>query len=460
MILPQRRRLDVMPISNAGPLVEKLAGESGFVQLGPPPSLRDAEGKAGGRYSITSALPEFELQLRAGSSEDQFNAIQQALDSHLKQAALTNDSMTEDCPFTGGFIGYAAYELGFFCEPALLDYVADLPPDTLLLHAAFYSWGLIQDHIEGRSFLVFHPSCPEAKKQRLLKELLSEDIPQAEQTSFSMTAPFRALESKKEYLQKIRHIQDGIRAGDCYQVNLSQCFEGAFTGSSWQAYKALTTVIAAPFSAYLALPDHCVLSLSPERFIRIQDDRLETKPIKGTRPRGHTPATDSRLKEELIQSPKDRAENLMIVDLLRNDLGRSCQTGSIRVERLFEVESYKNVHHLVSTITGRLKPDVRAFSALLNAYPGGSITGAPKIQAMKVIKKRENVTRGPYCGSVFYLSTDGQADSSIAIRTALCQQGKIRFWGGGGIVMDSDPETEYEETLTKVKLMMDLLEKM
>ena len=214
-----------------------------------------------------------------------------------------------------------------------------------------------------------------------------------------------------------------------------------------------------PFAGYQALGGgDAILSLSPERFIRVSQGQVETRPIKGTRPRGRSAEEDRAQADELLASPKDRAENLMIVDLLRNDLGRSCAIGSVRVPELFALESYPNVHHLVSAVTGRLAEDKDALDLIVSSFPGGSITGAPKIRAMEIIDELEPTRRSIYCGSLLYLDVRGELDSSIAIRTVLVKDGQASCWGGGGIVADSDWQEEYRESITKVKVLMATLE--
>jgi para-aminobenzoate synthetase component 1 len=242
-------------------------------------------------------------------------------------------------------------------------------------------------------------------------------------------------------------------------VNLAQRFSAGFQGEPWAAYRSLRAIAAAPFSGFIDLGnDDAVICLSPERFISLHGHRVETTPIKGTRPRHADSVADLRAAEELRGSEKDRAENLMIVDLLRNDLGRSCVPGSIHVERLFELHSFPTVHHLVSTISGELRHDRSAIELLRDSFPGGSITGAPKRRAMEIIAELEPHSRGVYCGSLLYVSADGRMDSNIAIRTLLCQNGTIRCWGGGGIVADSRWEAEYQETFDKVGRFLEALE--
>ncbi|MGB1142544.1 MAG: aminodeoxychorismate synthase component I, partial [Halioglobus sp.] len=246
-------------------------------------------------------------------------------------------------------------------------------------------------------------------------------------------------------------IEAYILAGDCYQVNLAQRFSAPCTGDPWHAYRRLRPVAGAPFSAYIALPDRgALLSLSPERFLSLHGQWVETSPIKGTRPRFSDPQSDRLAERELRASAKDRAENLMIVDLLRNDLGRSCVPGSINVDRLFEVQKFATVHHLVSTIRGELSPDRGAWELLRDSFPGGSITGAPKKRSMEIIAELEAHNREAYCGSVLYVSADGRMDSNIAIRSFACNDDSIHCWAGGGIVADSRWQDEYQECWDKV----------
>jgi para-aminobenzoate synthetase component 1 len=280
------------------------------------------------------------------------------------------------------------------------------------------------------------------------------------------TAPYRVLGevcsnmTHAEYREAIARIKRYILDGDCYQVNFAQRFSVAAEGDPWQAYKGLRQLNAAPFAAYLNNPYCQVLSSSPERFLLVRDGRVETKPIKGTAPRGEDPVEDMMLAEMLKNSPKDQAENVMIVDLLRNDLGKVCVPGSVEVPELFKLESYARVHHLVSKVRGRLERAEDALSLLRACFPGGSITGAPKLRAMEIIEELEPHRRGIYCGSIGYIGFNGDMDSNIAIRTMVHAEGVTRLWAGGGIVADSDPEAEYRETYHKAAALLDLLQRM
>jgi para-aminobenzoate synthetase component 1 len=264
--------------------------------------------------------------------------------------------------------------------------------------------------------------------------------------------------TRADYLAAVEKVRQYIFAGDIFQANLSQRFEATTDESAWSFYVRLRQRNAAPFAAFLDFPEVVVVSASPERFLRVDaNGHAETRPIKGTRPRGYGPEHDAALGQALAESAKDRAENLMIVDLMRNDLSRVCAPGSVHVSELFSLEHYATVHHLVSTVVGDLSPGTDSIDLVRAAFPGGSITGAPKLRAMEIIAELEPSRRGVYCGSIGYWSVTGELDTSIAIRTAVLQDGRIYFSAGGGIVADSSPEHEYLETLDKARAMIDLL---
>ena len=272
------------------------------------------------------------------------------------------------------------------------------------------------------------------------------------------TRIFQSSFSKKKYFQAIKKILDYLRAGDCYQVNLSQRFETATQETAWEIYQRLKTISPAPYSAFLDCGPFQILSASPELFLEARaDGTLITKPIKGTRPRGKMAEEDAKLKEELQTSPKDKAELLMITDLERNDLGKICSPGSVKVTQLQNIETFAQLHHLVSTIEGQRRADKDIIDCLIALMPGGSITGAPKIRAMEIIKELEPVNRGVYTGAIGWIGADNTACFNIAIRTLVIQNQKNYFSAGGGIVIDSDPEKEYEETLTKASGIMKAL---
>ena len=417
--------------------------------LGAPVLLDSADRRNQlGRYSILCAGPLLQI------IDDQPAAqVQQHLRAALQQLGPARWPGDLRLPFGAGLVGYLAYDYGRQLEslPCLARHDIALPD----LSFGLYDWSVVSDHQLQRCWLVCHPQVPSAREQALLRQLDSNAAPRQ---AFSLCEPFAAEQGKAQYAEAFARVQDYIHAGDCYQINLAQRFSSRYQGDPLSAYCALRERSPTPFSAYLEMAGGTLLSLSPERFIEVQNGRVETRPIKGTRPRGSSPQQDQALAEELQRCEKDRAENLMIVDLLRNDLGRSCEPGSIRVPELFSLESYPNVHHLVSSITGRLRSDSDTIDLLMRAFPGGSITGAPKIRAMQIIEELEPVRRSLYCGSVGYLGCEGQMDFNIAIRSLVCHEGRIYCWGGGGVVADSELDAEYQETLTKVGNLLDALQ--
>src|SRR5450830_1438712 len=405
-----------------------------------------------GRYDLLSAWPEATLAVQPDESGSEFLQRLRENLTQLGEAALPTGY---ELPFAGGLIGYLSYDFGRHLEQLPQRAVDDLHlPDARF---GLYAWALVSDHQAQTSQLVFHPALVDGERQRLIS-LFSQ--PGAETAAaFKLHGPMTPDLSAQTYAQAIARIHAYIQAGDCYQVNFTQRFRAACSGDPWAAYCALREACPTPFSGFQSLPDAgAVLSLSPERFIKISQRQVETRPIKGTRPRGLTPEEDAANAAELLASPKDRAENLMIVDLLRNDLGRTCRTGSVNVPELFSLESYPNVHHLVSSVTGELADDKDALDLIAGSFPGGSITGAPKIRAMQIIDELEPTRRWRYCGSLVYLDVRGEMDSSIAIRSLLVKDGQVCCWGGGGIVADSEWQAEYQESLTKVRVLLQTLE--
>ena len=405
-----------------------------------------------GRFDLLSAWP---LTTLAVASEESGAAFLQRLRETLDQLGNADLPSGLELPFAGGLIGYLSYDFGRHLE-ALPSQAED---DLQLPDARFglYPWALISDHQACSSQLVFHPQLADSERQRLI-ELFSQPTT-ATDSRFNLAGAMQADLSASQYQQAFEQIQQYIQAGDCYQVNFAQRFRAQCQGDAWAAYCALRAACPTPFSGFQSLPGgDAILSLSPERFVKVSAGHVETRPIKGTRPRGASASEDAANAAELLASPKDRAENLMIVDLLRNDLGRTCRIGSVRVPELFSLESYPNVHHLVSSVTGELAADRDALDLIAGSFPGGSITGAPKIRAMQIIDELEPTRRGLYCGSLLYLDVRGEMDSSIAIRSLLVKDGQVCCWGGGGIVADSDWQAEYQESITKVKVLLDTLQ--
>lgn len=415
-----------------------------------------------GRYDILAADPFITLETRGdtttisqdGNTEDSSDDPFALLDRILQPRQQT----VTDLPFAGGAIGYFGYDLGRRIEdlPSMAADAENIPD----MAVGIYDWAVITDHQQQRCWLASFGLDPgtEAKWSALV-DLLKDDNLESAQASFRVYGDLHCNLTKADYIRAFERIQHYITEGDCYQVNLAKRFEIEADGDPWFAYQRLRQQNAAPFSAFFCTGDVTVMSSSPERLLQMHQGQVETKPIKGTRPRDLTdPKKDQALADALQHSIKDRAENLMIVDLLRNDLGKVCQPGTIRVPRPFALESFATVHHLVSTITGTLASVQSAVSLLRACFPGGSITGAPKLRAMEIIEELEPNRRGVYCGSIGYIGFDGNMDSNITIRTLVFSDRRLRFWAGGGIVSDSQEEAEYQEVHDKAAAMLRLIE--
>jgi para-aminobenzoate synthetase component 1 len=407
-------------------------------------------------------------------------------------------------PFQGGIAGYIGYDWGAVLERLPAARYDDLAvPDVML---GLYDWVIAWDHRHGTAWLISTGLPDQAVgrehrarqrmsqvRERLVSRLgggtagprgsgaarqrgRGAEIPDRSSVVTSKSSPpapsYPALEveggdviglrstfTRRGYLDAVARVREYIVAGDIFQANLSQRFQTRLPVPPFQLYRQLRHRNPAPFSAYLDLGELQVLSASPERFLRLDQERreVETRPIKGTRPRGLGPMHDAALGRALAESEKDRAENVMIVDLLRNDLSRVCRPGTVRVPELFALEHHPTVHHLVSTVVGELESAADAIDLLRATFPGGSITGAPKVRAMEIIAELEPTQRGVYCGSIGYVSASGAMDTSIVIRTYLALRGQVYFQAGGGIVADSDPELEYRETLDKARGLIETL---
>ena len=330
-----------------------------------------------------------------------------------------------------------------------------------LINDAFvgiYLWTLVVDHQRRSCELRMHPRyCATIDQTLIAIEQALSRTATTDPATFCLESPLVNRSTFAEYQDAFAEIKSRIDSGDCYQVNLTQGFTARGRGEPLEAYLKLRRATTAPFSAYIDWNSGALLSLSPERFVSLKKGAVLTQPIKGTRARGESSDEDRRLARELAASEKDQAENLMIVDLLRNDLGRVCEIGSIKVNQLFSIESFSNVHHMVSDVAGRLLSGKDALELLSSCYPGGSITGAPKLAAMKIIQEVEHEARRVYCGTVFYLGADGSFDSSITIRSLLWEAGGLSCWAGGGIVADSDCEQEYQECFDKISNIFSVL---
>lgn len=387
------------------------------------------------------------------------------------QKILTQYSLDIDsnlCPFQGGAMGYFGYDLCQHLEKfstTLLDTIK-CPDMSIGLYDLVLGFNLA-----SKKAWIFSSGYPEQKlslrKKRatLRRDFLLQQINAALQKPKSQL-PFKGIEgdiesnfNKTTYQAAIRKAIHYILDGDIFQVNLSQRFSAKMkkTASPFALYEKFRSINPAPFSAYLNFSPTYLISASPERLLKLQGKHVKTQPIKGTCPRGKTPSLDEAAAKKLLMSEKDRSENIMIVDLMRNDLSRVCEENSIHVPTLCDLESFSTVHHLVSTIIGKLRADKNAIDLLCAAFPGGSVTGAPKIRAMEIITEIEKYARGPYCGSIGYIGFNGDMDTSIVIRTFTVQHDNIVFQAGGAIVADSVPTAEYQETLDKAYALINSL---
>jgi len=413
-----------------------------------------------GRYDIIVAEPfttieSFDSESRVTTKD---NVILSKQDPFLLLKDLLGEAEPNltGLPFCGGALGYFSYDLGRWIEslPETTTHDIDIPD----MAVGLYDWAVIVDHHKRCSWLAgFGKDTATEHKWQGLVDKFSSDV--ARQTGkFQVKSELQANMDKAAYITAFERIQHYINEGDCYQVNLAQRFSFDVSGDNWTAYTQLRQLNPAPYSAYIKLPQGSILSASPERFLQMTNRLVETKPIKGTRPRSVFAYEDKALAVSLLESEKDRAENLMIVDLLRNDLSKNCETGSVTVPKLFALESFSSVHHLVSTVAGRLQPDRHALDLLRGCFPGGSITGAPKLRAMEIIEELEPHRRSVYCGAIGYIGFDGNMDTNIAIRTLVSHANRFYCWAGGGIVSDSRGEAEYRECFDKVSAILKFFE--
>ena len=435
------------------------------------------------RYSFVTARPFLVFRSYGSRCElssvtgihIQFGNPWRLLESLMPRYELLDEL---DLPFPlGGCFGYWGYDLKNFVEPRL----PRRAPNDLELpdcHVGFYDSLVVFDHRLGKSWIIstglsadgsrtdlqakeklgyWQARLGEASRQhRHLNDCdgracLSSARREFSKPPDSTSSHIHSDLSRPDFLARVARAQALIRSGDIYQVNLSQRLAAPWTLSGWELFQHLSAASPAPFSAYLDCGEFQIASSSPELFLRLSGAHIQTRPIKGTRPRSPDPTRDAQLTYELQTSPKEMAELLMITDLLRNDLGKVCEFGSVQVPELVRLERYPQVQHLVSTVEGRLRPEVSHFAALASCFPGGSITGAPKFRAMEIIDELETVSRGPYTGALGYLGFNRESQLSIAIRSAVCKEGHAYFHAGAGIVADSIPSAEYEETLAKAR---------
>ena len=418
-----------------------------------------------GRFSILFAFPQGNLCLDAnwqlhsdfetvGKADDFLDA----LDLHWENESI-KQAMPQDFPFRGGWFIFLAYELANQIEPVLdLTNAHQISGSGLpIAFATRIPAAIIVDHLEQKSY-VFAEALFEAEFLELnqdIENLSSQDYLEAENTILSVTE-----EDPEKYLDAIRQTHEYIYAGDIFQANLSREWQVKIQEpvSSTQLYKSLRAANPGPFAGCAYFGEHVIMSSSPERLLELKNGRASTRPIAGTRARGENVDDDKLLREELIKHPKERAEHIMLIDLGRNDLGRICKAGSVEVNELMVIESYEHVHHIVSNIRGKIKNDVSPGQAIKAVFPGGTITGCPKVRCMQIIAELEDKPREAYTGSMGYLNHNGDMDLNILIRTMHLAKNKLNFRAGGGIVYDSNPEKEVHETRAKARGLLKSLE--
>ena len=424
-------------LKNTSALLEKLQVKGGLVAL-----ESSSQKHENGRWSIISAAPVQELTYFRNTQAEEIQIQLEELLHILPESHI-------DLPFIGGIIGHASYDLGLTLPcPANQTKQQELP--TLL--AGLYSWAFLIDHQAQKTILAYWTEISKTPKNEL-KEIFSQSLQRDQKKdSFSLTKDFQTNWEPATYKGKIEDIQNYIKAGDSYQVNLAQSFTGQYQGNPLTAYGKLKEFAEIPFACFFEGTKFSFASASPELFLSCTNSKIVTKPIKGTLPRDIDPIIDKQNQLALESSEKDRAENLMIVDLLRNDLSKNAY--NVRTPTLFKVESFTTVHHLVSTITASLNPGTTPLKLFFDAFPGGSITGAPKKRSMEIIDELEDKPRSFYCGSSFYQSANGNFNSNILIRSFLFQDSEVTCWAGGGIVDDSQWQSEYQESLDKISKLI------
>lgn len=430
-------KMNIYELDYSNNLIEnyqKLAPLPGFVLL-------HTSDRKGGRYDILSAYPYEQFKIgETSSTTDIFNQLQELISPIVSQL---------DLPFQGGAIGYFSYDFA-----TSLVGINSVPQPELknmpLVHLGLYDWALISDH--NLKKISLFAANTRSETAELVNEVLAiwERSSSSETDSFILTKEFAPLVAKEAYRNAFHAIYQDLCCGRSYQVNYSQAFKAKYQGDVWGLYKKIIKNNPVPYSAFLRFPETEILSFSPERFLMMDHRKILTSPIKGTEKRSSNPQEDELLRKRLLASSKNNAENVMIVDLLRNDLGKIAEPGSVKVRDLCVVESYPAVHHLVSHIEALCLENKSMLEVFAACFPGGSITGAPKLEAMRIIAEQEAYARGLYCGSIGYFSRHGRFDSNIAIRTIVARQETLHLAAGGGIVIDSNWEDEYLECFTKI----------
>jgi len=429
-----------------------------------------------GRYSFIGSDPFLvlsthgsEIVLTQGAEKSSLTGNPFDMLNHFLEVYQL-DSCSSPVPFIGGAVGYLSYDLCHFIERLPSTAMDDLKlPEC---YFGFYDLVLAFDNLQGKAYVI-STGFPELRERKRIEratrrlnevkdKLAGVPVSGVEALTATISSPMAQVALKgnfthEEYVDAVEKARQYIIAGDIFEVNLSQRFEAELSIAPYELYRRLRQINPAPFAGYLNFDEVSVLSASPERFLRIRGDWVETRPVKGTRPRGKTPEEDEALANELLNSSKDLAENIMIVDLERNDLGRICRFGTVKVTELAILEVFPTVFHLTSTVEGKLREGKNCIDLLKATFPGGSITGAPKVRSMEIIDELEPTRRSVYTGGIGYLSFNGDLDLNIAIRTFLVKGKKAYFQVGGAVVYDSDPEAEYQETLDKARALIEAL---
>ncbi len=403
-----------------------------------------------GRYDILTAQPENYFSSSI-APDNLTEIINKHLLIHYKVYFSHQAELDSAIPMPGLF-GYLSYEANHSAEK--IDVHKDKNITLPILFLGFYPWCIVVDHQQQKTWLA--SLLNQDITQEIFKQITNANISSQldHEIPFCITEQYQSNLTQNEYFSAFHKIQNYLYQGDCYQVNFAQRFQASYQGDPFIAYQRNRKVMPAPYSAFLQLPEGCILCHSPEHFIRVNDQCVETSPIKGTAAKQMNEQADQLAQQQLLDSEKNHAENLMIVDLLRNDLGKVCEIGSVQVETLCELKTFSHVHHLISTITGKLARNISPLDLLQACFPGGSITGAPKHRAMEIINELEPHRRSIYCGSMIHLGINHRLDSNIMIRTQVTHEGKIYAWAGGGIVADSQAEEEYEESFVKVRPLL------
>jgi para-aminobenzoate synthetase component 1 len=415
-----------------------------------------------GKFSIIAFNPFMQLKSKNGEitiiKKDEIKELNsnpfEVLKKYLNKF---NKNYTSELPFIGGIIGHFSYDLLYHLENIRRTAIDDTNIEDM--NFGFYNGSIIYEHSTKKVYITDSElnNNGQSRVNKIIEIINKNDLKKLEVTKYNSNVVINSNMTKEEYLNSIKDIKTYIRNGDIYQVNMTQRFDTVLRDNPLELYSKLRDINPAPFSSYMDFTDYQILSSSPERFVLRKGNELETRPIKGTRPRGKDEIEDNKLENELLMSEKDRAELLMIVDLERNDFSKVAQTGTVKVPELFVIEKYPTVFHLVSTVTCTIDKKYDSIDCIKATFPGGSITGAPKIRAMEVIDELEKTQRNIYTGSIGYIDFNGNMDLNIVIRTMVVKNKKVYFQVGGGIVWDSDPYDEYQESLDKAKALVDTL---